>query len=341
MAKTIKDYFIMEHEGHIPIGDEATEIGHFRDFERARYSYGGPVRVAYGIEMYKIMQEMLGKPKPEGYTPPPPEPETTIARMDAVGIDVTCVVPHWHTINMNVEPKGGPNCWVLEWCKKYPERLYPGPVFRPSIDGIENTLEQMEVFAKELNCKYFKIYPPGELWHPDDERYWPVYAKAQELGMVVAFHTGGLFVYGANPTSSHPMCLEKVCRTFYDLRVLAFHFGWPWHTELNFLAATFPNLYIGMSHLNNTAATRPMFFAHLVGEAALIAGPEKLIWSNDGVPFLPNAAEAFAAFEMPEELQKGYGYPNFTEEDKANIFGLTMAKLIGIEPIKRAKGPKK
>ncbi|MBW2546961.1 MAG: hypothetical protein JRE82_06945, partial [Deltaproteobacteria bacterium] len=39
--------------------------------------------------------------------------------------------------------------------------------------------------------------------------------------------------------------------------------------------------------------------------------------------------------EMPEELQKNWGYPEVTDEDKAKILGLNLAGLTGIEPTKR------
>ena len=35
------------------------------------------------------------------------------------------------------------------------------------------------------------------------------------------------------------------------------------------------------------------------------------------------------------DLQEGYGYQALTQEDKAKIFGLNFARLIGIEPRKR------
>jgi hypothetical protein len=41
--------------------------------------------------------------------------------------------------------------------------------------------------------------------------------------------------------------------------------------------------------------------------------------------------------EMPEELQERWGYPAITEEIRANILGLTLARLAGIEPTKRVK----
>ncbi len=263
-----------------------------------------------------------------------PLPEASIALMDAAGVDIVCVVPHRHAIHMNVEPRGTSLGWVIDACDKYPDRLIPGPVFDPSVRGVENAIWEMEYFAKEKGCKYFKIYPPGEKWDTDDERYWPFYAKAQELGLVMGVHTGHGYIYGANTHAAMPRHLENVCREFYDLRVLAFHFGWPWHHELNVLAGAYPGLYVGMSFLDSTVITRPRFFAKLIGEATLLASVDKVIWSHEGLAHA-EAIKGFADFQMPEDMQKGYGYPALTDDDKAKIFGLTMAKLLGIEPRKR------
>ena len=41
--------------------------------------------------------------------------------------------------------------------------------------------------------------------------------------------------------------------------------------------------------------------------------------------------------DMPEELQEKWGYSQVTEDDKAKILGLNLARLTGIEPTKRIK----
>lgn len=244
------------------------------------------------------------------------------------------LVPHWHALHMDVEPKGPSNEWVIETCEKYPDRLLPGPVFRPSIVGVKETLREMEYLATKKGVKYCKIYPPGEQWNMDDQRYWPVYSLAQELGLVMAFHTGHGYVFGANTEAAHPRHLEAVCRNFYDLKILAFHMGWPWCEDLNCIAGAYPNLYIGLSWLNQIARTRPRFFGKLLGDAIMYAGIDKVIWSNDGIASRMGVDD-FRNFQFSEDLQDGYGYTALTDEDKAKMFGLNFAKLIGIEPRKR------
>mgnify|MGYP001818828510 CR=1 FL=1 len=39
--------------------------------------------------------------------------------------------------------------------------------------------------------------------------------------------------------------------------------------------------------------------------------------------------------EMPEELREKWGFREVTREDKANILGLNLARLTGVDPTKR------
>jgi len=68
----------------------------------------------------------------------------------------------------------------------------------------------------------------------------------------------------------------------------------------------------------------------------MYAGADKVIWSNDSIAH-PPIVEGFRQFQFSEDLQQGYGFKPLTEEDRAKIFGLNMARLLGIEPVKRAK----
>ncbi len=331
-----EDYFIIEHEGHIPNSNEAKEYRHYRDWHRFQNSVEGVMRMmtADGDMAKALMAEHFG---PEAEKQEfPQEPEHSISRMDEAGIDMCCLVPHRQAVYMNVDPRGPSMSWTLDACAKYPDRLIPAPVWEPSTRGVENAIWELEYCAKEHGVKYGKIYPPGELWLLNDKRYWPFYAKAEELGVMLGMHMGHGYIYGANTHACRPGALEDVCREFYDLKILAFHFGWPWHHELNSLAACYPGLHIGMSFLNATVWTRPRFFGKLLGEAIMYAGVDKVLWSNDSIA-QKIVVDGFRHYQFPEDLQQGYGFKPLTEEHKAKIFGLNMARLLGIEPIKKTK----
>ncbi|MBK7252316.1 MAG: amidohydrolase family protein, partial [Gammaproteobacteria bacterium] len=121
--------------------------------------------------------------------------------------------------------------------------------------------------VKEYGVKVFQVLPPEDT-HINDKRLWPFFAKAQGAESSCR-HTGTGYVYGGRNKYCHPALLEDVLYDFYDLRIVAFHFGWPHHRELNLLAATFPNLYISVSFLNHAASWRPKLFQALIGEAML------------------------------------------------------------------------
>ncbi len=326
-----KDYFIIEHEGHIqpvPDADAHKDEPDFKKFQHSCQYLGRFIKP----DIESIMKGMADK---KAGVVPKPEPAASIDVMDAAGVDVCMLVPHWHALHMNLEHKGTPNDWVIQACEQFPDRLMPGPVFRPSIVGVKETMKEMEYLVTKKGVKFCKIYPPGEEWNMSDERYFPVYSLAQELGLVIAFHTGHGYIYGANTEAAHPRHLETVCRNFYDLKILAYHFGYPFQDELNMIAGAYPNLYIGMSFLNQTVSNRPRFFAKMLGEALMFAGVDKVCYSNDALHGIGMHIEDFRKFQFPQDLIDGYGYKALTTEDKAKLFGLNFAKLIGIEPRKR------
>ena len=62
-------------------------------------------------------------------------------------------------------------------------------------------------------------------------------------------------------------------------------------------------------------------------------GPEKLLWGSEApVMGCPQPVlEQFMELEIPEDLRRGYGYPQITREDKELILGKNMARLMGID----------
>jgi hypothetical protein len=95
-----------------------------------------------------------------------------------------------------------------------------------------------------------------------------------------------------------------------------------------------------MSALIFRAKKSPRWFAEIVGEILYWAGPQKIMWSVDwlGQVSFKEMVQRFIDFQMPEELQEGYGYPAISHEDRRLMFGLNLANLLGVDPTPR--GPK-
>lgn len=97
----------------------------------------------------------------------------------------------------------------------------------------------------------------GELTKPqysyDDRRYWPVYKRAENFGMIVLFHTG--IVNRNNPeiptdVSSDRMrvsTLDLIARRFPKLTIIGAHLGNPDYAWAGEVGRWNPNVYLDVS----------------------------------------------------------------------------------------------
>jgi hypothetical protein len=160
---------------------------------------------------------------------------------------------------------------------------------------------------------------------------FPFYEKCVELEIPVFFHTG--FAVGGHMEYCHPILLDNICLTFPELKVVAYHFGWPQTDTLNAIAWKHRNVSISMSGMLGPWFYAPVKLAHVVGSVMNVLGTsERLIFGTDW-PASPAdlSVQAVLNLEVPEELQQGWGYPPITDEDRANMFGLNLAKMLHIE----------
>jgi predicted TIM-barrel fold metal-dependent hydrolase len=106
----------------------------------------------------------------------------------------------------------------------------------------------------ELGLKGVKFHPSIQRFAPDDERYWPVFARCQERGLIALFHTGTSGIGAGTPGGQgirldycRPIRLDTVAAEFPRLMLIAAHFGFPWHDELLAIALHKTNVYIDIS----------------------------------------------------------------------------------------------
>ncbi|QYG91024.1 amidohydrolase family protein [Iamia sp. SCSIO 61187] len=73
--------------------------------------------------------------------------------------------------------------------------------------------------------------------------------------------------------------------------------------------------------------------AHVLGKLLKHVGPDRVVWGTDSIWFgtPQDQIQALRTFQISAELQERHGYPELTDELKADIFGLTSARLYGIE----------
>ncbi|WP_425532219.1 amidohydrolase family protein [Aromatoleum anaerobium] len=182
-----------------------------------------------------------------------------------------------------------------------------------------------------------KLYTPEDDGPLNDKRLWPFYEKAVELGVPLTVHTGMSYVCPQPSRNCQVGQLDDVLLDFPDLKIIAYHAGWPHSEELIGLCGKHKNLYLSLSGIIGWFQRAPYRGYHTIGTALQWMTSEKIVLGFD-LPFddLGRVVNYIKNLHMPEELQEKWGYAQVTEQDKANILGLNLARLTGIEPTKRA-----
>jgi hypothetical protein len=264
-----------------------------------------------------------------------PDPEAIIDWMDAYGVDVACVIPESMMDTTGYATRWVTNGFAAEVCARHPGRLILTPNVGPiKIRGVKNALWELEYLVRECDARMVKVYPPEDLPLNDPQMY-PLYEKCGELDIPVAVHTGWCWVPPGVSYNCLPVLLDGVASDFPEVNFIAFHAGYPDYRALALSACVHPNIYYGLNLLVPWAVTAPLRFAEIVGEGLRFVGSDRIVWGTDCAGFpvqVKGAVQGLRDFVIPEETREGYGYPELTDLDKANIFGLNMARLLKIKP---------
>lgn len=96
-------------------------------------------------------------------------------------------------------------------------------------------------------------------------------------------------------------------------------------------AAKYPNVYIGTSLLPGIGHGMGKKAQKLLSEAIMWAGIDKIVWGTD-IGAIRDDVELLKKFQVSEEVQREYGYPALTEEDRAKWAGLNLARIMKVSP---------
>jgi len=91
----------------------------------------------------------------------------------------------------------------------------------------------------------------------DERHLYPMYSRAEDLGLIVAVHTGITYSRMHPLRHERPELLDQVACDFPDLRLIACHAGWPWATEYAAVARRHPTVYLEFGALAPKYVARP------------------------------------------------------------------------------------
>jgi predicted TIM-barrel fold metal-dependent hydrolase len=217
---------------------------------------------------------------------------------------------------------------------------------------------------------------PMRQWRHDDEQVaYPTFElinklypelKAQKPGFNnICVHKGLTNAEPVRPEIGHPADLPKAAKDWPNLNFITYHAciqaaffmydalqdvksgklreGVPdikWTTEYALLVRPYKNTYAELGTTwASSVVTFPTVAAHLMGQLMKFMGPDRIVFGSDSVWYgSPQwQIDAMWRFQIPEGLQKKYGYPALTEDAKRKILGLNSAKLYGINPQQQFK----
>ncbi|MBI4307564.1 MAG: amidohydrolase [Chloroflexi bacterium] len=198
-----------------------------------------------------------------------------------------------------------PNDWIAHMV-----RTYPG-VFVAGFAGVDPwkgkaALREVERAAKELGLRGLKFQQGAQAFFPNDQRFYPLWAKAQELGTIALFHVGitgmgagGRGGMGIRMKYTQPVYIDDVAADFPDLRIICAHPAWPWLDEMIAIAIHKPNVYIDLSGWS------PKYFPPALVRDVNSRLQDKALFGTD-YPFLTHRRwlDDFAQLDIKQEVRE-------------------------------------
>ena len=159
------------------------------------------------------------------------------------GVDYACILPELSPITSGICT----NEQVQEFCKGR-KRLIPFCDLNPYL---------FTDLGSELRRKYeydgfrgVKLYPTYQHYYLNEQRMYPLYQAAQELGIPVLIHTGSSVFKQSRLKYGDPLHLDDVAQDFPDLNLVMAHSGRGlWYDRAFFLSKLHRNLYMEVSGL--------------------------------------------------------------------------------------------
>jgi len=190
-------------------------------------------------------------------------------------------------------------------------RLLPFASLNPFV--VNDLADELERLVTEFGFRGFKVYPVYQHHYVNDSRMYPLYARAQEMGVPMLVHTGSSVFKGARIKYGDPLHLDDVAIDFPKLTILMAHSGRPfWYAQAFWMARRHENVYMEISGLPGKKLLE--YFPDLERLA------DKVVYGSDwpGNPYLRRNVEAIEALPLKAET-------------KEKILWKNAARILGVE----------
>jgi len=220
------------------------------------------------------------------------------------------------------EGEESPNETTAEFVRAYPDRLIGFLSVHPRDP---DCLEEIERCVSDLGLRGLKLGPNYQGFDPLGERAFRVYARAQELGLPVVFHTGTSPVRVADLDYAHPRHFDRVAIAFPELKMVLAHMAHPWQTTTIAVIRKHPNVYADISAL----FYRPWSFYNCMMLAQEWGVLHKLFFGTDYPVSTPQ--ENLDVLHNPNRIVEGTSLPRISETAMKEIIHRDVLSLLGLE----------
>ena len=175
-----------------------------------------------------------------GYPPMPPlSPETYLKAMEVVDKAIVFGV---RGVSAGMY---SPNNFTAEWVKNAPDKLIGFAAIDPTE---EDHLEEVDRCVSDLGLRGIKLYPMLGRYDPTDPTVaFPLYEKAQRMGLPILSHMGTHPGPRAMLKYSLPILIDEVAQAFPDLKFVMAHMAHPWQRDCAVVLRKHPNVYADVS----------------------------------------------------------------------------------------------
>jgi predicted TIM-barrel fold metal-dependent hydrolase len=219
-------------------------------------------------------------------------------------------------------PSINSNECVARFVGDHPQKLIGFGTVDPTSPAV---VTEVEYAIRELGLKGIKLGPIYQDFRPDDPRHFPMYERIQELQVPIMWHQSTSFAARFGPLeAASPVLLDKVARTFPDLKMIIAHFGYPWSMEVVSLLGKHPNMYTDISALGNRAW---FLYNALVGATEYgVAG--KVLFGSDYSFFSPS--QMLSVLEEVRRIPENTNLPRVPESVMTGIVNQDVLGMLQI-----------
>ena len=199
----------------------------------------------------------------------------------------------------------------------------------PNYRGPKAAVRELDRAVTELGLHGVKLYPMYQDWSPADPVLaFPVFEKAEELGIPVMVHQAGSTRIDARMEYARPALLDAAGRHFRSLRLTIAHVGLPWVDEALFMLTKHPNFFAELSYYIATC-TGEELYRFLVHAEQFFVPLGKLFFGTDYPGFLYDPVKLRAKLLSVNEHARRLGTDPIPQAKLDGIMGDNYARMMG------------